>query len=850
MALLHYENLGVPQPINLLKNAFFGLSTFFSFLKTTVKQLENAVRRVAFKPGVDPEGGNASAASGVWVQLDDLPGRPDESEAAFRAFMEDDVREVFELLDEKAPLRFAQGNRIAVFDRDPETAQLLLERLPKGRLLALRPNTLTLERQLEALKRLQNAPSSSHLPLLRLVEPTNSASWPTFEPAPVSEWLVLADEAREGTNEQRAFVRLALATPDFAFLEGPPGSGKTTAICELILQLAQQGKRVLLCASTHVAVDNVLERLMDERNQHRDLVIPVRIGEKRKVSENARRWQLEHFVNEERERLLKKLGEQRNLSESQLALREALRTGSTAIERMVLDGANLVCGTLIGILQHPDIKSGTANAEFDVLIVDEASKTTFQEFLVPAMFAKRWVIVGDPKQLSPYVDDDGLAANVEVCLPKAEVRNACIDVFNARTTDPHKQRVAAVVTESAAARSAYLAQAAARDVVIADAAAANDFSTASLVVGDLQNMQRREQELPLDLAVIRAPAGSLQLARRRADAWLQQQHQDRKEQTTWESEIAWRLTRHYEQRFARRAAADTQRTTSERMRREIDALLPASGTGAETEQVWGEIDRVRRVALPSVLESLRYGFERDAKARNGTALSDGLPSNVLSARHVLLSTQHRMHPDIAALSHQHVYDGQALVTPARMTREREWSFARHAHRQVWIDVRNGFISRNNSNPKEAAVVLDELKAFEKWAERNARPDGRPWEAAVLSFYRGQERELRSHLRRWTRQNQMMARFTYGSRQRPHLVIELCTVDRFQGHEADLVIISFAKEHSTSFLESPNRLNVALTRARYQRVIVGNRTRIQASRGDLLRTLAESSKWDHTDGAQS
>lgn len=77
--------------------------------------------------------------------------------------------------------------------------------------------------------------------------------------------MVLTDETRPGTDEQRRFVEIALATPDFVLLEGPPSSGKTTAICELVLQLARQGKRAMLCASTHVAVDNVLERLMNER---------------------------------------------------------------------------------------------------------------------------------------------------------------------------------------------------------------------------------------------------------------------------------------------------------------------------------------------------------------------------------------------------------------------------------------------------------------------------------------------------------------------------------------------------------------------------------------------------------
>lgn len=100
--------------------------------------------------------------------------------------------------------------------------------------------------------------------------------------------MVLTDDTRRGTAEQRSFVQRALATPDFVFLEGPPGSGKTTAICEFILQLALQGKRALLCASTHVAVDNVLERLMDGRNPSRDLVIPIRVGERRNVSGKAR----------------------------------------------------------------------------------------------------------------------------------------------------------------------------------------------------------------------------------------------------------------------------------------------------------------------------------------------------------------------------------------------------------------------------------------------------------------------------------------------------------------------------------------------------------------------------------
>ena len=81
------------------------------------------------------------------------------------------------------------------------------------------------------------------------------------------------------------------------------------------------------------------------------------------------------------------------------------------------------------------------------------------------------------------------------------------------------------------------------------------------------------------------------------------------------------------------------------------------------------------------------------------------------------------------------------------------------------------------------------------------------------------------------------------RRRPHLVIELCTVDRFQGHEADFVLISFANRRSTSFLESPNRLNVALTRARYQRVIIGDRHAMRRAKEGALRNLAKYEPWE-------
>ena len=858
MALLHYENLDVHRPDVLMRMSVSGLKIFYDFLTRAKGYVESddAVMRLAWREGTPPDNiEDEKGEKGSWIRLTEPEDRPNEPEETFRSFLDENVREVYEWkpADERREstphprdrivFKFKPESGIQVLDRDPESQQIRLDRAPaKNAQLLLRPNTYTIERQRRALRALQNAPRQDHLPLLRLFESLDHASWDDVSPEGIGEadWTMLTDIDRPGTKEQRRFVETALGTPDFAFLEGPPGSGKTTAICELILQLAKRGKRTLLCASTHVAVDNVLERLMDEGNPHRDLVIPVRIGDRRNVSEKARPWQMEEFVRTERERIRRGLDRAKPLTPSREALRELLRQGSGSIERMVLDAANLVCGTTIGILQHPDIKERgkerrDADPDFDALIVDEASKTTFQEFLVPALWAKRWMIVGDPRQLSPYVDDEALAVNVEACLPKKDVRDACVDAFLANR---RPSRIAVVTTDSEATKRAYKAQCA--DVADADQAGEGPLWAASIVIGGADALRGRAGELPLDVATVRCADGELPLLRRRADAWLRLPGQDREEQPEWAQEIGWRLARLYEQRFIEET---DETTTAERLRKEIDKLLPVPETGVDREKVWREIDRVRRVALPSVLESLQHGFERDDHQRRGTALSNGLPECVFEQRHVLLDTQHRMHPEIAWFSHDRIYGQEALRTPDCMGAERRWSYSRYRYRAVGVDVQAAGAFRNNRNEREARQVIEELRHFDEWAKTNRRDGDSPWTVAVLTFYRGQEREIRDHLRRWTGSASAMRHFRRGSGDRPYMVIELCTVDRFQGHEADLVLISFANRRPTSFLESPNRLNVALTRARYQRVVIGDRKAMKQARAGALRDFVESEPWD-------
>ena len=69
---------------------------------------------------------------------------------------------------------------------------------------------------------------------------------------------------------------------------------------------------------------------------------------------------------------------------------------SSQITALFLRTRRVLAGTCLGFLSIPEVKDLT----FDICIIDEASKATSTEALVPMTKSAKWVIVGDSKQLS------------------------------------------------------------------------------------------------------------------------------------------------------------------------------------------------------------------------------------------------------------------------------------------------------------------------------------------------------------------------------------------------------------------------------------------------------------------
>eukprot|EP00035_Acanthoeca_spectabilis_P014300 m.271702 g.271702 ORF g.271702 m.271702 type:complete len:1117 (-) comp16102_c1_seq1:568-3918(-) len=227
-------------------------------------------------------------------------------------------------------------------------------------------------------------------------------------------------EAMVGLNaSQSRAVTYCLENPVVSVIHGPPGTGKTTTVVELIRQLTKRGQKVLAAAPSNIAVDNLAERLL------RAGVKVVRIGHPARIMEAAQAISLDALVDasdeaalvrdvrKEMNAITKKLSGKggrhaqgaegkRQLRTEFRTLRKELRQRESASIREVLKGVEVVIGTLTGLVKSGPI--GLLPREhFDVAIVDEAGQALEAACWTVLLRAQRCVLAGDHLQLPPTI---------------------------------------------------------------------------------------------------------------------------------------------------------------------------------------------------------------------------------------------------------------------------------------------------------------------------------------------------------------------------------------------------------------------------------------------------------------
>jgi DNA replication ATP-dependent helicase Dna2 len=174
----------------------------------------------------------------------------------------------------------------------------------------------------------------------------------------------MADATRtalgEGFNARQAdAVGWAHGAQQAACIQGPPGTGKTRVLSLIVRLAVERGERILMTSHTHMAINNALNKI------HAQGVPVVKIGRPTQCK----------------------------------GLDEAIPNfgGLDGWEDRPTDGY------VVGATPFATCTSRLENYTFDTIIFDEASQVTVPLALMAMRKGKRYIFIGDQKQLPPVL---------------------------------------------------------------------------------------------------------------------------------------------------------------------------------------------------------------------------------------------------------------------------------------------------------------------------------------------------------------------------------------------------------------------------------------------------------------
>ena len=253
-------------------------------------------------------------------------------------------------------------------------------------------------------------------------------------------------------DSQKKAIENALSCENFFLIHGPFGTGKTRTLVELISQETRQGHKVLATAESNAAVDNILERLMDNKK-----LTLTRLGHPQRVSKHNITQTLaykaeNHKLNKKIKKIHKKIENMiekrrvhtkptpqyrrgygdydilhmaskgkggRGISSDKMKsmakwieINQEIDEAHDEIKRIenrmikdIVDSSDVILAT-----NSSSALEAIARVKFDVAVIDEASQATIPSVLIPIAKAHRFILAGDHKQLPPTIISDRAGA--------------------------------------------------------------------------------------------------------------------------------------------------------------------------------------------------------------------------------------------------------------------------------------------------------------------------------------------------------------------------------------------------------------------------------------------------------
>ena len=321
--------------------------------------------------------------------------------------------------------QFNSKKIVVAFDEEIEE-----ETLPKNICLVQLVNQITYDRiksGLEKLKQMEFNEKSLNLVnvLFEVFEPTFNEN---IERKNYIKNLTFFN--KELNESQKDAVRFALEVNEIGLIHGPPGTGKTTTIVEVILQLVKLGNKILVVAPSNIAVDNIGEKLIQYKSKlsSKDSNINLefdlcRIGHPARLLpsvisncldtkvENSDNTQFVKKVKREIDKIKRELQKiDYKEKEKKFALKQELKDKKEDIKgsykNTVFDiyrKANIILSTCVSSGENYLNLAISKDNPFDYIIIDECAQGTECLCWVPILQGKKAILAGDHLQLPPTI---------------------------------------------------------------------------------------------------------------------------------------------------------------------------------------------------------------------------------------------------------------------------------------------------------------------------------------------------------------------------------------------------------------------------------------------------------------
>ena len=321
--------------------------------------------------------------------------------------------------------QFNSKKIVVAFDEEIEE-----ETLPKNICLVQLVNQITYDRIKNGLEKLKQMEFNEKS--LNLVNVLFEVFEPTFNESNERKNYIknLTFFNNELNESQKDAVRFALEVNEIGLIHGPPGTGKTTTIVEVILQLVKLGNKILVVAPSNIAVDNIGEKLiqykskLSGKNSNINLNFDLcRIGHPARLLpsvisncldtkvENSDNTQFVKKVKREMDKIKRELQKiDYREKEKKFQLKQELKDKREDIKgsykNTVFDiyrKANIILSTCISSGENYLSMAISKENPFDYIIIDECAQGTEGLCWVPILQGKKAILAGDHLQLPPTI---------------------------------------------------------------------------------------------------------------------------------------------------------------------------------------------------------------------------------------------------------------------------------------------------------------------------------------------------------------------------------------------------------------------------------------------------------------